>query len=131
MISLLIFAVALIGLLGLSIQALNQVGQSKFRNDASYLAGELLADMWVNAAVNLSTWETRVQSMIPAASTDVYFASCDCVDTGSNACTVGNKKTGTQAIADRQAVTVCISWTDRKDPGAPRRYQTSSMITRN
>lgn len=131
MISLLLFAVALIGLLGLSVQALNQVGQSKARNDASYLAGELLADMWVSSTVNVSTWATRVQSLIPSATSAVYFSSCDCVDTGANACLAGDLKAGAQAIPSRQAVTICISWTDPKDPGAPRRYQSSSMITRN
>ena len=34
-------------------------------------------------------------------------------------------------VASPQAVTICISWTDRRDPDAPRRYQASSMITRN
>jgi hypothetical protein len=35
------------------------------------------------------------------------------------------------SIATSQAVTVCVVWTDRRDPTYPRRYQASSMISRN
>jgi len=35
------------------------------------------------------------------------------------------------AVGNSQAVTVCVNWTDRRDPATPRRYQASSMITRN
>ena len=136
MISLLLFAVGLIGLMALSAQAVNQIGQSKVRNDASYLAGELIGEMWVSANVNIGTWLTRLETVIPgaSASSNVYLSSCDCVDTdetppGPNACS--GATTGTVAVANPQPVTICIKWTDRKDPSNPRRYSTSSLITRN
>jgi type IV pilus assembly protein PilV len=129
-ISLLLFAVGLISLLALSVQALNQVSQSKARNDASYIAGELIAEMWVGASVNLSNWNDRLQTVVPGATGTVYLSTCDCVETsGANACS--GAASGTVNIANPQPVTVCISWTDRKDPDAPRRYQASSMISRN
>lgn len=131
-ISLMLFAVGLLSMLALSGHALNQVGQSKARNDASYIAGELISEMWVSASVNLTTWTTRLQTAIPEATGTVYMATCDCVETDAstgNVCTTA--ATGTVAIANPQAVTICIAWTDRKDPTAPRRYQTSSTITRN
>lgn len=129
-ISLLLFAVGLISLLGLSVQALNQVSQSKARNDASYIAGELIAEMWVASSVNLSNWNDRLQAVVPGATGTVYLSTCDCVETsGTNAC--AGAASGTITVANPQPVTVCISWTDRKDPDAPRRYQASSMISRN
>lgn len=136
-ISLILFGIGIVALLGLVTQALNQTGQSKARNDASYAAGELIAEMWVSASINIDAWANRVRGtatttgLIPGATPSVYFATCDCADTGSNACAASALKTGTQAVANPQAVTVCISWTDAKDPTNPRRYQSSSMITRN
>ncbi|MBK9624183.1 MAG: hypothetical protein KA388_05215 [Rhodocyclaceae bacterium] len=129
MISLLLFAVGLVGLMALSAQSLNQVSQSKARNDASYIAGELIAEMWVSASVNLTTWQTRLDSVIPGATANVYMSTCDCVDTVNNVCTT--PATGTVVIAMPQPVTICIQWTDRKDPNNPRRYSTSSQISKN
>ena len=131
-ISLILFAVGLIALMSLSAQAINQVSQSKARNDASYVAGELLSEMWVSSSVNVTNWGTRLQTVIPEATGQVYLASCDCMATsGSDLCNAANLASGTAvAISNAQPVTVCISWTDRRDPTYPRRYQFSSMITR-
>jgi Tfp pilus assembly protein PilV len=134
-ISLILFAVALMGLLALSAQGLNQVGQSKARSDAAFLVGELISEMWVSPTVSLGTtlapgpWPTRLQAAVPGATGAVYMSTCDCADTGANACATA--ASGTVTITSPQAVTVCVTWTDRKDPTNPRRYQTSSMITRN
>ncbi len=133
MISLLLFAVGLIGLMALSAQALNQVGQSKARNDASYIAGDLIAEMWVSDTVNIATWLARLDTVIPgaAATSNVYMASCDCVDTVTNVC--AGASSGSVAIPNpgSQAVTICIQWTDRKDPTNMRRYSTTSLISKN
>ena len=118
------------GLIALSAQGINQVGQSKARNDASYIVGELMSEMWVSASVNLAAWVTRLQTAIPGATGTVHLATCDCVVTAANACP-GTGSGGAVAVTSPQPVTVCVSWTDRKDPTNPRRYQASSMITRN
>lgn len=129
-ISLILFAVALIGLLALSAQGLSQVGQSKARNDASFAVGELLSEMWVSTTVNLTTWTSRLQTAIPGATGTVYLSTCDCVTTASNTCS--GAASGTVTVGSPQAVTVCVTWTDRKENTAtPRLYQASSMITRN
>lgn len=129
-ISLILFAVALIGLLALSAQGLSQVGQSKARNDASFAVGELLSEMWVSTTVNLTSWTTRLQTAIPGATGAVYLSTCDCVTTASNTCS--GAASGTVTVGSPQAVTVCVTWTDRKENTAtPRLYQASSMITRN
>lgn len=134
-ISLILFAVGLISLMSLSAQAINQVGQSKARNDASYLVGELLSEMWVSGSVDLDAWRnTRLPAVIPEATGAIYGATCDCAETSSaaeNFCQTATQLTGTLAVNTSQAVTVCISWTDRRDSATPRRYQASSMITRN
>ncbi len=132
-VSLLLFGVGVIAMLAISANSLNQVGQSKARNDASYIAGELISEMWVSSTVNLTEWRTRLQTAVPGATGTVYFSTCDCVETvvaTGNVCSGAASGTAV-AVASPQAVTVCITWTDRKDPDAPRRYQASSMISRN
>ena len=130
-ISLILFAVGLIALMSLSAQALNQVGQSKARNDASYLVGELLSEMWVSGTVNVTAWNARLQTVLPDATGFVYLSNCDHTATsGANLCPTATSGTAV-AIGNSQAVTVAITWTDRRDPTYPRRYQASSMITRN
>ena len=139
-ISLLLFAVALIGLLALSAKGISQVGQTKARNDAAFMVGELFTEMWVSTSINLATptaptpvygpWETRLRTLIPEASGAVYMASCNCVAGSTNAC--ATRATGTQTIASGQAVTVCVTWSDAKEnTGVTRLYQASTMITRN
>lgn len=130
-ISLILFAVGLISLMSLSAQALNQVGQSKARNDASYIAGELLAEMWVSSSVNLTAWTSRLQTVIPEATGTVYLANCDCAAASGAANECTGAASSPVTVNNTQAVTVCITWTDRRDPTYPRRYQASSMVTRN
>lgn len=129
LVSMMIFMVGIVALVGLVAQSLNQVGQSKARNDASYLAGELISDMWVNASVDITAWQNRVLSQIPTATATVYFSTCDA--SISTSCLIANKVTGVQAIPKQQDVTVVISWTDRKSVSDPHFYQTSTMISRN
>ncbi|HEY6895860.1 MAG TPA: hypothetical protein VI279_01260, partial [Rhodocyclaceae bacterium] len=78
-ISLLIFSIGLIALVNLAGKAMNQAGQSRSRNEASYLAGELIGEMWVSTAApasfDTSAWNTRVQSVIPGSSTTVTFSN--------------------------------------------------------
>lgn len=139
-ISLLLFAIALVGLIALSGKAIHQVGQSKARNDAAFLVGELFTEMWISTSINLATptaptptygpWETRLRTLIPNASGAVYLSSCDCITSATNACS--GRSTGTITIASGQAVTVCVTWADAKEAtGTTRLYQASTMITRN
>lgn len=128
-ISLVLFAVGLISLMSLTAQALNQVGQSKARNDASYVAGELLSQMWVSGTVDLTAWTARLQTVIPEATGTVRLANCDCLATsGSDVCPGAAASPVT--ITNNQPVTVCISWTDRRDSSYVRSYQFSTSITR-
>lgn len=140
MVSLLIFAVALIGMVALVAQGLNQVGQSKARNDASYLVGELIAEMWVNATLNVVAWNTQLAAAVPGATANVYFANCDCAVSAAAPYTYGcigagaAKVGAAEAMASPQAVTVCLTWNDKKDSDLRTRmrlYQTSAMVSRN
>jgi type IV pilus assembly protein PilV len=109
LVSVIIFAIGLISMIGLATQALNQVTQTKARNDASYLAGELVGDMWVSAsapsAFNTTPWVARVASALPSGQATVTVA-------------------GTQ-------VDITITWSDSKNEGVRHQYQTTTQISRN
>ena len=111
LVSVLIFAIGIIALVGIAAQAVNQVGQSKARNDASYLASELIGDMWVSAATpasyNTAAWLARVQNPNNLPSGDATVTV-----------------TGTQVAID-------ISWADRKEPGVRHHYITTAVVARN
>lgn len=145
LVSLMIFAVAIVGMVALVGQGLNMVGQSKARNDASYLAGELFADMWVSPSANIVAWNARLAAAVPGATANVYFANCDCAVSAAEPYTYGctgagaAKTGGAEAMASPQPVTVCITWNDKKAPSTTasdrqtrmRLYQTSTMVMRN
>lgn len=119
--SLLIFSIGLIALVGLAGKAMNQAGQSKARNDASYLAGELIGEMWVSAstpaAFDLSGWQARIASALP---------------NGLGTATVTNAG----GTPPSYQVAITITWTDSKvqdGSGNPVRhkYETATQISKN
>ncbi|HQR03445.1 MAG: hypothetical protein JSR19_13105 [Proteobacteria bacterium] len=68
LVSVLLLSIGLISLMMMATQAASQTGQAKFRNDASYLAGELIGEVWTSpapSAFNTSAWQTRVSNLIP------------------------------------------------------------------
>src|SRR5690606_38327950 len=94
LISVVIFAMGLIALVGMAAQAINQVSQSKYRNDASYLASELVGEMWISAATpsafDTGAWEDRVAENLPDGEAEVTV-------------------TGTR-------VDIVITWANKEDP---------------
>lgn len=84
LIALLIFALGVLGLVGLQANAVKQSGQAKYRTDATLLANELIGQMWVTnrtyATLNTAfssatngasylTWKAKVTANLPGAST--------------------------------------------------------------
>jgi len=82
LISLLIFAVGVLGLVGLQARAVQQSGQAKYRADASLLINELIGQMWTDVRTpaglqaNFSSepegakfllWKAKVERALPGA----------------------------------------------------------------
>ena len=110
LISVLLFAIGLVSMVMISAQSSNQVGQSRYRNEASYLASELIGEMWVSAsapaAFNRTDWNTRVAAMLP-----------------------GGDSSGTSVTGSR--IDVVITWSDVKQPDMQHQYTTSAEIVKN
>ncbi len=109
LISVVIFAMGLIALVGMAAQAINQVSQSKYRNDASYLASELVGEMWISAstpsAFDTDDWEDRVKDVLPGGEATVTV-------------------TGTK-------VDIVITWVNKEDPSVKHQYVTSTQVAKN
>lgn len=113
LISVVIFATGLIALMGMTAQAVNQVGQSKYRNDASYLAGELIGEMWVSSDnphdFDTGLWLARVRSGI--------LPGGDATVTVTNVTTTG------------AMVGIDITWADKEN--VTHHYVTTAQIEKN
>ena len=81
LISILIFSLGVIAIMGLQAASMKNTAESKFRADASFLANQIIGDMWVNRA-SLSAyendshparaeWDKVVSNTLPAAQTTI------------------------------------------------------------
>lgn len=111
LVAILIFSLGIIALLGLQANSIIQVSQAKYRTDASYLANQIIARMWVDQA-NIASyvakgyagrqdWDTLVASTLPAGD-------------------------GAIAVTGNQ-VTVTVRWRQPEDTTV-RRFQTVATI---
>lgn len=111
LVAILIFSLGIIALLGLQANSIIQVSQAKYRTDASYLANQIIARMWVDQA-NIASyvakgyagrqdWDTLVASTLPAGDAAINV-------------------TGNQ-------VTVTVRWRQPEDTTV-RRFQTVATI---
>lgn len=113
LISVVLFAMGIIALISVSAQSLNQVGQSKYRNDASYLVGELIGEIWASGAATPAAfgaageaaWESRVAATLPGG-------------------------TATLDHTNDPQVDIVVSWDDVKNAGVKHTYFTTAVVAR-
>jgi type IV pilus assembly protein PilV len=112
LISVLIFSIALIGLIGIQGQALKQNLQAKFRNDAGFIATRVIGDIQLdaanyvtygNATITGTTYDSTTASGFTAGSNQRQWADA-----------VANTLPGGRIVvfsnAAETAVTVTVSW---------------------
>jgi Tfp pilus assembly protein PilV len=89
LISILIFSFGILALVGMQAAAIKSTSEAKYRTDASFLANQLIGQMWVDDKGTLQTkyqtggsgygtWKTQVEATLPGASTNaptVVFAA--------------------------------------------------------
>lgn len=99
MVSILLFAVAILGLIAMQVNSVRFGGDAKYRSEASLLADQMISELWVATPANIpnyayaggtpptgvDTWVTKVQSSLPGvtATTNVPTIQVDTsVDSG-------------------------------------------------
>lgn len=107
LVGILIFSIGILAIMALQAQAIRNTVEAKYRNEAAYLANQVIGQMWVDRANltdydttagangNMTGWRTRVAATLPGI-------------------TVGATNSPTIAVAGNQ-VTVTIFW---KMPGS-------------
>lgn len=130
LIAILLFALGVLGLVGLQVSLTRATTSAKFRADAAYLAQDLIGQMWTDtthltsynscaAYAPCKAWYDRVTAALPSAAIDVYY----CADGDASAtCQQGG-------IAFPGRVAITIEWTV---PGeGTHRFSTSSSVNPN
>lgn len=121
MIGILIFSLGILALVGMQAIAIKQTTQAKYRVDASFLANQIIGEMWVNSS-NLATYAYAGGGGPPAALAN-WVA------------TVQNTLPGVTAAVNQPIVTVAgsaVTITVRWQPPAvatPNNYMTVAFIT--
>jgi type IV pilus assembly protein PilV len=103
LVGILIFSIGILAMMGLQAQSIRNTVEAKYRNEAAYLANQIVGQMWVDRAnmadydtaagtpnVNMTAWRTRVASTLPGI-------------------TVGGANSPTITVAGPQ-VTVTLFW---------------------
>lgn len=77
LVGILIFSIGILALMGLQAQSIRNTVEAKYRNEAAYLANQIIGQMWVDRAVlatydtgggangNMTTWRTQVANTLP------------------------------------------------------------------
>lgn len=113
-----LFSLGILALVGLQAVMAKNVTQSKLRGEASFLANQLLGQMWVDQA-NLSKYA------IADAECTVNYDKCDAWLASVNQVLPG----GTAEVAiDDTSIDVTISWQLPGDGEVPGQFQISADI---
>jgi type IV pilus assembly protein PilV len=77
LVGILIFSIGILALMGLQAQSIRNTVEAKYRNEAAYLANQIIGQMWVDRAnlaaydttaganPNMVAWRTRVANTLP------------------------------------------------------------------
>jgi type IV pilus assembly protein PilV len=104
LIGILIFSVGIVAMLGMQATAMRATVDAKYRTEASFLANEIIGQMWVDRA-NLALYNTP--SSCPGGKPCAWIARVQDASTGLPNATGGNAPTIT--VAGSQ-VTVTVRW---------------------
>ena len=118
LLGILIFSIGILAMLGLQAQSIRNTVEAKYRNEAAYLANQIIGQIWVDRAnmvdydtaagtpnLNMTNWRTRVGNTLPGI-------------------TIGGANSPTIAVAGPQ-VTVTIFW---RLPGADSATRQLSVV---
>jgi len=120
LVGILIFSIGILALMGLQAQAIRNTVESKYRNEAAYLANQIIGQMWVDrtnlanydtttgSSTNMTNWEARVAATLPRV-------------------VVGGTNTPIILVAGNQ-VTVTVRWQLPGNDSVQRSYQVVAQI---
>jgi type IV pilus assembly protein PilV len=119
LIGILIFSTGILALVGMQALSIKYVSDAKYRADASFLANQVIADMWVHRATlanyaytgsgtvpsEISGWVTSVQNALPGAATNLPIIAVD-TTTGAVSVTVRWRPPNADAVSNHRIIAV-------------------------
>ncbi len=117
LIGILIFSTGILALIGMQALAISYASDAKYRADASFLANQVIAEMWVDRP-NMSTyayagsgtvpaviggWVTTVESTLPGAASNKPIITVD-VATGQVSVTVRWRPANAEAVRNHRSI---------------------------
>lgn len=117
LVGILIFSIGILAIMALQAEAIRSTVEARYRNEAAYLANQVIGQMWVDRANlsaydttagtngNMTNWRTRVAGTLPGI-------------------TIGGTNSPTIAVAGNQ-VTVTVFW---KMPGTDSVIRKLSVV---
>jgi type IV pilus assembly protein PilV len=128
LIGILIFSIGILSMVAMQAVAIGTISDAKYRSDASFLANQIITQIWLDRGVNmanmtsyaypggtateLSNWITKVNNALPQT-------------TGANAPAITVTLTGTPATSG--TVDVTIKW-QPPNSGTVHSYRTISVV---
>jgi type IV pilus assembly protein PilV len=128
LIGILIFSIGILSMVAMQAVAIGTISDAKYRSDASFLANQIITQIWLDRGVNmanmtsyaypggtateLSNWITKVNNALPQT-------------TGANAPAITVTLTGTPATSG--TVDVTIKW-QPPNSGTLHSYRTISVV---
>lgn len=110
LIAILIFSMGILALIGLQAAAISNVTDAKYRSDASFLANQVVGEMWANQP-NLASYAYSGTGIPPAVLTN-WVAQVEATLPGASA------QKPTIVIGANNLVTVTVLWQPPKAPVA-------------
>ncbi|MGH8686617.1 MAG: type IV pilus modification protein PilV [Burkholderiales bacterium] len=121
LVGILIFSIGILALMGLQAQSIRNTVEAKYRNEAAYLANQIIGQMWVDrtnlpaydttsgTSTNMTNWEARVAATLPRV-------------------VVGAANSPTILVDANNQVTVTIFWQLPGGDSVQRQYQVVAQI---
>ena len=132
LVALLIFAIGVLGLVGLQVIAIQQSGLARSRSDAALLADDLIGRMWVSDHAALSQdfssaaggtpyleWQSQVNAALPGAAEHPPLVSIDEVAP----LPAGSLPLAAADLTPSKLVTITLRWKATSDPPADPPHQ--------
>ncbi len=131
LVSILIFAIGILAIVGLQAASIKNAGESKFRADASFLANELIGEMWAEdrTAATLSTNFSSPNGAIYTTWKDSIIARDKLPGVAANPPTVvvTTIPGGSASDLPSSFVTITLYWKAPNDPPTAPAHQYTSV----
>lgn len=130
MIAILIFSMGILAVIGLQANAMNSVGESKYRMEAGFLANQIISDMWAETPAEIinyeldpgddpgdktANWVNKINQTLPAAAD--FPPSIEITD-------------ASDSVGTKYLVTVTVRWKSAKEQEV-HRYVSNAYINHN